>query len=429
MESHERILSGIIESALDILFKHIFRHGIVDVKQGYRIAAHHSSDEFAQRPVDIHLAGYRNALGSQAAVHITRHEAKLGLKRRPALASDRYVFVVSLMFFHPVFQRQLVLCQLRKNLRLLIAFSQFLFHLPDNAGNPLIPVMLMKGLEQIQFRILLDLHPQVIQLLDGGIAGKEIQRPWPEADDLQIAQSYDSPGNGQEFMNHIRAFSCVPHRIFRYVSLYVPQFQVIAGIEHSAIGISAAVQQVAARLLCRRQEHLWPVKMLCKQGLRYLRPEVAKIDRQCIAPGFPYVLQCLHHMDLALYNTDRTFIDSFLPVFLLISLHQILSSRHGQTLREAVAADSHHCDLHFWHVTHNHCTSFAFVYYKIIISTYFFCHDQLFTLFMANSCLFIQKGTGQMPSGDVTLLKNVTSPLESLPVAFYIRLAACHIFF
>ena len=113
MESHERILSGIIESALDILFKHIFRHGIVDVEQGYRIAAHDSSDEFAQRSVDIHLAGYRNALGGQAAVHVTRHEAELGLERWPALASDRYVFAVSLMFLYPVFQRQFVLCQFR----------------------------------------------------------------------------------------------------------------------------------------------------------------------------------------------------------------------------------------------------------------------------------------------------------------------------
>ena len=98
----------------------------------------------------------------------------------PALASDRYVFAVSLMFLHPVFQRQFVLCQFRKNLRLLIALSQFLFHFSDNAGNPLILVMPMEGLEQIQLRILLDLHPQIIQLLDGGIAGKEIQRPWPE---------------------------------------------------------------------------------------------------------------------------------------------------------------------------------------------------------------------------------------------------------
>ena len=47
--------------------------------------------------------------------------------------------------------------------------------------------MLVKCLEQIQLGILLNLHAQVVKLLDWRIAGQEIQRPWTEADDFELA--------------------------------------------------------------------------------------------------------------------------------------------------------------------------------------------------------------------------------------------------
>ena len=44
--------------------------------------------------------------------------------------------------------------------------------------------MLVECLEQIQLGIFLNLHAQVVQLLDRRVAGQEVERSWSEADDF-----------------------------------------------------------------------------------------------------------------------------------------------------------------------------------------------------------------------------------------------------
>ena len=62
VESHKGIFVCIVKFALDVLFVHIIRYGIVDIKKCYSILADTGSDELTQCTVDIYLTGYRNSL-------------------------------------------------------------------------------------------------------------------------------------------------------------------------------------------------------------------------------------------------------------------------------------------------------------------------------------------------------------------------------
>ena len=88
------------------------------------------------------------------------------------------------MISHPVFQSQLILCKFRKDLRLLVSCAKLLFHLFNDCRDSLITCMIVKCLEKIQLRILLDLYAKVVKLFDRCIACKEVCRTRSEADDL-----------------------------------------------------------------------------------------------------------------------------------------------------------------------------------------------------------------------------------------------------
>ena len=47
MEAHEGIFQCVVEFALDALFVHILRNGVVDIQQSYGILADAGSDELA----------------------------------------------------------------------------------------------------------------------------------------------------------------------------------------------------------------------------------------------------------------------------------------------------------------------------------------------------------------------------------------------
>ena len=78
--------------------------------------------------------------------------------------------------------------------------------------------------------------------------------------------------------------------------------------------------------------------MLCKQCFRNFRSKISKIYNQRIAAGSLDIFQRLHHVDFTLYDADRTFIDVFCRIFLLVGFHQISSSRYGKALRKTVSA-------------------------------------------------------------------------------------------
>ena len=84
--------------------------------------------------------------------------------------------------------------------------------------------MLVEGLKEIQFGVLLDLHAEIVQLLDRSIACKEIQRSRSERYDLQFGKADDCACDRNKIVDHIRQVFCIPHRILRNVCPDITEF-------------------------------------------------------------------------------------------------------------------------------------------------------------------------------------------------------------
>ena len=90
----------------------------------------------------------------------------------------------ALVCLDPVEQGEFVLCKLLKHLRLLVAVAELLRHIQGHCRDSLISRMLIKCLKQIELGIFLNLDTQLIELIDGCVAGKEVLRTRTEADEL-----------------------------------------------------------------------------------------------------------------------------------------------------------------------------------------------------------------------------------------------------
>ena len=161
-------------------------------------------------------------------------------------------------------------------------------------------------------------------------------------------------------MNHIGTFTGKAHRVLGNVRAHIAQLQVIAGVQHSAVCIAAALNQAVLVLFSGGHEHLGAVEVLGQQGFGNFRTEVAQIDAQRIAAGFLDILQRLHHVDFALHNTDGALINILCVIRRFVSFYQGFSAVYGQGLREAVAADRHDTHFYFRHVVHGTRSSCTF---------------------------------------------------------------------
>ena len=174
MEAHKGILQSIRKFALDALFVHILRNGVVDIQQGNGILTDAGSDELAECSVDINLTGYRNSSSCKAAVYIAGNKTELGLECRPAFSCDGHILTVALVCLYPVKKGQLVLSQFRQDLGFPVTLTQLCLHILYNLRDSRIIGMFVIGLEKIKFGVLLDFNAQVVKLLDRRIAGKEV---------------------------------------------------------------------------------------------------------------------------------------------------------------------------------------------------------------------------------------------------------------
>ena len=109
MEAHEGVLNGVILNALDMLFKHIFWYGIVDIQKGNSVTGDADAHVLRKCTIDIYLAGNRDASGNKAAVYIARFKAELAWECWPALVGKGYVFAGTFVSFHPIQESQFIL--------------------------------------------------------------------------------------------------------------------------------------------------------------------------------------------------------------------------------------------------------------------------------------------------------------------------------
>ena len=166
-------------------------------------------------------------------------------------------------------------------------------------------------------------------------------------------KSFYGTGNWQKIMNHICTISCSANRIFRNICFHTADFQIIAGIEHSAICIASAILQIILGFFCCCAEHNRTISpVLCQQCFGYFRSEVAKVHNKCIALMCVYICKSLYHIGLTFDNGNRALIYIFFVILCCISSNQSFSSLLRKSCRKTITADRNNTDLCLWNVIH-----------------------------------------------------------------------------
>ena len=104
--------------------------------------------------------------------------------------------------------------------------------------------MILESFEKVELRVLFDLNAHSVQRLDGSVACEEVLRTRSERNDLQILHSIESSGYRNEVLDHVSALFCVSDRILRDVSVYATDLEVVGSIEHTAVSVASAANQV-----------------------------------------------------------------------------------------------------------------------------------------------------------------------------------------
>ena len=331
MEAHEGVGDLIVELAGDVLVVDVLRHGVVDVQQRHRVAGDARADVLAQRAVDVHLAGDRDAAGGQAGVDVARLKAELLRERRPALVRKGHILARTLVALGPVQQRQLKLRHALEQVGVDLAVH-LLLHVGHDLRDACIAGVLPVGHQQVELGVLLDLHAQLVQALDRRVAGEEVLRTRAEGDDLEVLHADDGAGDRHELADHGRALLGGAHRILRDVGLQMAHAQVVGAVQHAAVGVTAAVDQVAVAL-GRRDVHRRAAKLLAQQRLGRLGAEVAQEDHQRIDAVGAHIVKRLEGVQLV-FHGDGAFIEA-----LAVGSHDVLAALRGERDGEAVAGD------------------------------------------------------------------------------------------
>ena len=201
MEAHEGVLDIVVKLAGNVLVVDVLGHGVIDVQQGDGVAGDAGTDVLAQSAVNIHLAGHRDTPGGQAGVHIAGLKAELLGEGGPALVGKGHILPGTLVLLGPIQQGQLKLSHPLQQVGI-GALAHLLLHVGHHLGDALVTGVGLVGHQQIQLGVLLHFHSQLIQALDGGVAGKEVLGTGAKGDDLQVLYADDGPGDGEAVAGH-----------------------------------------------------------------------------------------------------------------------------------------------------------------------------------------------------------------------------------
>ena len=186
MESHEQV-AGLI--FLDFIFGflvHVIGYRVVDIEEcGWKLGGA-EGHVFAQRSVDIHLAGYRNTSGGQPGIDIAGHEPEVAFERRPAFVGENAVFRSSEVILIEPGQRYLILGELLQEVRIGITLSQFLGHVFGDFFNLRRILGFKKNIVEVELAVFHDLHAQVEQGFDRCVAGIKVLRTRTEGEDFKL---------------------------------------------------------------------------------------------------------------------------------------------------------------------------------------------------------------------------------------------------
>ena len=123
--------------------------------------------------------------------------------------------------------------------------------------------------------------------------------------------------------------------------------QVVGAVQHAAVGVAPAIDQIAVSLGSGHVHHR-AVEPLGQKGLRSLRAKIAQVYHQGVAPGSPHILQGLQGVCF-IFHGDGAVVQP-LPV----GLNHRLPAGGGQGDGKAVPGDCNDAKLHFWYVVEFH---------------------------------------------------------------------------
>ncbi len=211
------------------------------------------------------------------------------------------------MLLGPVKQRKLQLRHPLVHIGIIAALAHLLCHIGANLRDTGVIGMGLVGHQQIQFRVLLDLHTDFIQSLNGCIACEEILRSRAEGNDFQLGQADQGTGNRLKFTDHLCDLGAGAHRILRDKGFQMAHTQVVRAVQHTAVGVSTAVDQVAVAL-GGSHIHTGAVKVSGNQCFRRLRAEIAQENHQGVAAGLFHIRNCRKHI-LFIFHRGLALID------------------------------------------------------------------------------------------------------------------------
>ena len=242
------------------------------------------------------------------------------------------------MVLGPIQQRQLELCHAGQERGIAVTrHTKLGSHILADGLDTGIVLVCLVGHQQIQLGVLLDLNAQLIQTLDGGVAGEEILRTGAEGDDLEALDTNDGTGDGKKITDHGCAFLGIAHGIFGNVGAEMAHAEVIRAIEHTAVGIAAAADEIAVALGCRHV-HDGTVKLLAEKGFGSLGAEVTEINHEGITPSGLHAGKSLENI-VFVFNDGSTFVE--VDPLGLGGLDHRLTAAFGKGAGEAVTAHRH----------------------------------------------------------------------------------------
>ena len=155
--------------------------------------------------------------------------------------------------------------------------------------------MLLVADQQIQLAVFLDFNAQLIESLNGRVAGKEVLRARSEGDNLQILHADDCTSHRNKVGDHLGNVISRAHGILRNIAVQVPHAQVIGAVQHATVSIATAVDHVAVAL-GGSNKHAGTVKVLGNQGFGGFGTEVAQENDSSIALGGLQLCYSLQHV-------------------------------------------------------------------------------------------------------------------------------------
>ena len=256
----------------------------------------------------------------------------------------------------PIQQSQLQLSHPGVEIGIILALAHLLGHVCADLGDPGIIGMGLVGHQQVQLGVFLHFHAQLIQSLDGGVAGKEVLGTGAEGDDLETGEANQGAGNGLEVGNHGGDILRGAHGIGGDIGLEMAHAQVVGAVEHAAVGVAAAVDEVLAAFLSGSHIHDGAVKPLGDERFRRLGTEVAQEHHQGIAARALYFVHGFEHI-LLIFHRGFAFVQ--IQSLALAGGHDGSPAALGERNDEAVPGHRNDAQLDFRNVgQHDERTSF-----------------------------------------------------------------------